>query len=59
MTSCHGRRRQGNDDATIARLIQMLTDAPPLARQWMDPRDWGADSATFVNRHILLRGRLA
>ena len=52
-------RRQGNDAATIARLIALLNTAPPLAREWMDPRDWDTESATFVNRHILLRGRLS
>ena len=50
-------RRQGNDDAAIARLIQMMRAAPPAAREWMDPADWGLDSATFVNRHIIIRGR--
>ena len=49
--------RQGNDKATIAQLIQMLRDAPSIARDWMDPRDWGSESATFVNRHILIRAR--
>lgn len=52
-------RRQGNDKATIASLIQMLREAPPLVREWMDPQDWGRENATFLNRHILIRGRLA
>ncbi|MCY3779732.1 MAG: methyltransferase domain-containing protein [Chloroflexi bacterium] len=52
-------QRQDNDAATIKRLIQMMRGAPPIARAWMDPRDWGRDSATFVNRHILIRGRSA
>ncbi len=51
-------RRQGVDDATIERLIQMMREAPAIAREWMDPRDWATDAATFVNRHILIRGRL-
>ncbi len=51
-------RRQGNDEATIARLIRLLHEAPTIAREWMEPRDWDTDSATFVNRHILIRGRL-
>ena len=50
-------QRQGNDDATIASLIQMLRDAPPSAREWMDPQEWGSERATFLNRHILMRGR--
>ncbi len=51
-------RRQGNDGATIAELIQILRDAPPHAREWMDPQDWGSEKATFLNRHILIRGRV-
>ena len=50
-------RRQGNDDATIERLIGMMRAAPPAGRDWMDPVDWGTESATFVNRHIIMRGR--
>jgi ubiquinone/menaquinone biosynthesis C-methylase UbiE len=52
-------RRQGNDEATIANLIQMVQDAPPIAREWMDPQDWGGEKATFLNRHILIRGRVS
>ena len=51
-------QRQGNDNATIARLIQMLHAAPAIAREWMDPQYWGDEKATFLNRHILIRGRL-
>jgi SAM-dependent methyltransferase len=52
-------QRQGNDDATMAMLIQMLRQAPSLAREWMDPQDWGGEQATFLNRHILIRGRVS
>ncbi len=50
-------RRQGNDAATIDELKQMMADAPAIARAWMDPREWETDAATFVNRHIIIRGR--
>ncbi len=50
-------RRQGNDDATIAALVNMVEAASPVAREWMDPRQWGAENATFLNRHILIRVR--
>lgn len=50
-------KRQGNDDDTIAQLIQMLRQAPPIAKDWMSARDWGTAQATFVNRHIIMRGR--
>ena len=50
-------RRQGNDAATVARLITLLREAPAIARDWMDPRLWGEPKATFVNRHILVRAR--
>ncbi|MCY3979865.1 MAG: class I SAM-dependent methyltransferase [Chloroflexi bacterium] len=52
-------RRQGNDDVTIAELIQMVRDAPAIAREWMDPKNWGSEKATFLNRHILIRGRVS
>lgn len=52
-------RRQGNDDATIAALIQMARDAPAIARGWMEPQAWGEEQATFLNRHILIRGRVS
>ena len=51
-------RRQGCGEATIAELVRILREAPPIARDWMDPQRWGAADATFVNRHILLRGAL-
>ena len=51
-------RRQGCDDATIDELIRMLREAPPIARDWMHPESWGSSNATFVNRHVLLRGAL-
>ena len=50
-------RRQGHDEAAIAQLIQMMRAAPPAAKTWMDPQAWGAETATFVNRHIIIRGR--
>ena len=50
-------QRQGNDEATIARLVQLMREAPAAAREWMDPHSWGMETATFVNRHILIRGR--
>lgn len=51
-------QRQGNDSATIDQLVKMLRAAPPIARDWMDPQNWGEPTASFVNRHIILRGRL-
>ena len=52
-------RRQGCDDATVECLVSMLDEAPPAARAWMDPRAWGRQAATFVNRHILIRAVLS
>ena len=51
-------KRQGNDEQTITELIRMLREASSIARDWMDPLDWGTETATFVNRHILMRGRV-
>jgi len=52
-------KRQGNDEATINKLIQMLNDAPDIAKAWMDATDWGTESATFLNHHIIIRGKKA
>lgn len=49
-------QRQGNDDALIAQLIQMVNDAPEIAKAWMQPEHWGTDQATFVNHHLIIRG---
>jgi len=50
-------RRQGNDERTISALVRMVEDAPPTAKDWLDARDWGSEAASFVNHHILIRGR--
>lgn len=50
-------KRQGNNDETIAQLIQLMDDAPTIAKDWMDAQDWGTESATFVNHHVLIRGK--
>lgn len=52
-------KRQGNDEATIATLIEMLNTAPDIAKAWMDATDWGTESAKFVNHHIIVRGKKA
>ncbi|MCY3574311.1 MAG: methyltransferase domain-containing protein [Chloroflexi bacterium] len=51
-------RRQGPDADTIARLIDLMRSAPPIARDWMNPQRWGSQEATFENRHSLIRARL-
>lgn len=50
-------KRQGNSDETITKLIQLMHDAPPIAKDWMDAKEWGSESATFVNHHVMIRGR--
>lgn len=50
-------KRQGNCDTVMASLTQLMNDAPAIAKKWMDAQAWGAESATFVNHHILIRGR--
>lgn len=50
-------KRQGNSDEMIAELIQLMNDAPPIAKDWMDAQKWESESATFVNHHILIRGQ--
>lgn len=50
-------QRQGSDESTISALVQMLRGAPRIARDWLDAKNWGTDAASFVNHHILIRGR--
>lgn len=50
-------RRQGNDDAAIARLEAMLREAPTPARLWFAPRDPGTPAASFLIRQVQLAGR--
>jgi|GEM_PF-81725 len=38
-------------------LIALLHLAPPVALEWLQPRDLDTPEATFVNHHILLAGR--
>ena len=51
-------KRQGNDERTISALVRMVDDAPPIAKDWLDAKHWGTEAASFVNRHILMRGRV-
>lgn len=50
-------KRQGNDDVTIAQLINLLDVASDTIKAWMQPEAWTSDKASFVNHHIILMGR--
>ncbi len=50
-------RRQDCTPETVERLECLLTEAPPAAGDWMQPRDLGTSKASFVNRHLLILGR--
>ncbi|MCE2489182.1 MAG: class I SAM-dependent methyltransferase [Anaerolineae bacterium] len=50
-------RRQGNDDAAIARLDALLREAPTPAALWFAPRDLGSPQASFLIRQVQLAGR--
>ena len=58
-------RRQGNDDAAIARLEALLRNAPPQAALWAAPQTSAARQATsssgpagdFIIRQLQLSGR--
>ncbi|MCY4465722.1 MAG: class I SAM-dependent methyltransferase [Chloroflexi bacterium] len=52
-------RRQGPDADTIARLIDLMRNAPPIARDWMNPQRWDSPQATFENRHLLIRATVS
>jgi len=49
-------QRQGNSDETIAQLIEMLEGASDAVKEWMEPRAWGTEDASFVNHHIIIAG---
>ncbi len=51
--------RQGCSAETIAQLQADMAAASAGARAWMEPKDWGAAEASFVNHHILIVGRKA
>ncbi|MDD9955478.1 MAG: class I SAM-dependent methyltransferase [Anaerolineaceae bacterium] len=50
-------RRQGNDEAAIARLDALLREAPAPAALWCAPRDLGGADASFLIRQVQLAGR--
>jgi ubiquinone/menaquinone biosynthesis C-methylase UbiE len=49
--------RQDCSPETIARLVQMMEEAPDTVTEWVRPRAVGTPEASFINRHILLAGR--
>ena len=50
-------QRQGNSDATIAELDEMLTNGSDALKAWMQPENWSKPEATFVNHHIIIAAR--
>ena len=49
--------RQGCTPEVIQQLISMVEEAPSTVVEWIQPRDFGAPKATFVDRHIIIAGR--
>jgi ubiquinone/menaquinone biosynthesis C-methylase UbiE len=49
--------RQGCTQEVITQLKKMLVEAPSTAAQWLEPRDLDSPEASFVNHHILIKGR--
>lgn len=50
-------RRQACTPETIGRLDAMMEQASPTVLRWMQPRDWGTQTASFRNKHIIIAGR--
>ena len=48
--------RQGCSPQVIARLILLLREAPPKAAAWLQVEDYGLQTVSFVNHHILIAG---
>ncbi len=49
--------RQGCTSGIIAELRQKLTNAPPLAATWFQAENISEENASFVNHHIIIRGK--
>jgi len=48
--------RQDCTSETIDELVAMIQNAPPAARDWMQPHGFGTPEATFINRHLIIAG---
>lgn len=53
----HWVSMQGDRPDLLAELTQRLIDAPPEAEQWLQAQDVGTPEASFVNHHIIIKGR--
>ncbi|MEO1286309.1 MAG: class I SAM-dependent methyltransferase [Chloroflexota bacterium] len=49
-------KRQGNDEVTIAQLVEMVASASDAVKAWMQAEKWGTAEASFVNHHIIVAG---
>jgi len=49
--------RQGCTPDVIQRLVTMTEQAPEPVIEWMQPRDFGSQEASFVNHHLIITGR--
>lgn len=49
--------RQACDAAIIAELTQIVATASEAVHAWMQPENWGTESASFVNHHLIIAGR--
>ena len=54
----HWAEMQGGTPEVIAQLRRMLAKAPPIAAAWLDAQGVNTDETSFVNHHILIKGRL-
>ncbi|MFN2197265.1 MAG: class I SAM-dependent methyltransferase [Anaerolineales bacterium] len=48
--------RQDNSPQTVAMLAALVAAAPPEARTWLDPQDFGTPEASFAIHYLLIRG---
>ena len=47
---------QSCSDETIAGLVEMAINLPPIARSWLQPENFSnLPAATFQNQHIILK----
>ena len=49
--------RQDCAPEIVQRLISMIEEASPAVIEWMQPQNFGAPEATFLDHHVIIAGR--
>ena len=49
--------RQGHGSELIPEMTKMMDEYPDNIKAWLQPQNWGKETASFVNHHFLLAAR--